>query len=257
MENKFIENYIEWIRKNVFIKSIGKNKWLIETPFLDRHNDYLEIYILKEGNNYHLTDDGFIFSDLKASGFDLSTDKRKDLFKTALVGLGINFNKKTKEIFIDTDLASIGKSKHNLVQAMLTIGDMFVLADSTVSTLFKEDVKKYFKRKDIPFNYDVRIRGRSSYEHNIEIALPIMKNKPETFIKIVNNPIKNNAEHAIFILNDIKEMRKNTKSIVIFNDSNKVGKGFIDALNAYRIESIPWSKKDDYTKQFVFEYTKD
>ncbi len=257
MENKFIENYLEWIKKNVFITKIGKEKWVVETPFLDRHNDYLEIYIVKKQNGlYFLTDDGFIFSDLKSSGFELSSPKRKELFKLALIGIGVNFNEKTQELYVETDLTGIGKSKHNLVQAMLSIDDMFMMAGPTVSTLFKEDVKSYFRRSGIPFNHDIRVIGISMYEHNIEIAIPSVKDKPETFIKVINNPIKQSAEHAIFVLNDIKGFRKNVKGMVIFNDEQNIGKGFKEALNAYKIPTIAWSEKEKYTKDFLIQFEK-
>lgn len=257
MENKFIENYLGWIKKNVFVTKIGKDKWLVETPFLDRHNDYLEIYIVKKENGlYLLTDDGFIFSDLKASGFELSTSKRKELFELALMGLGINFNGKTKELYVETEFTEIGRSKHKLVQAMLSVDDMFMMAGPTVSTLFKEDVKNYFRRSGIPFNHDIRIIGRSMYEHNIEIAIPSVKEKPETFIKVINNPIKQSAEHAIFVLNDIKGFRKNVKGMVIFNDGQSMGKGFKEALTAYKIPMIAWSEREQYTKEFLIQFEK-
>jgi hypothetical protein len=257
MENKFIENYLEWIKKNVFVTKLGKDKWVIETPFLDRHNDYLEIYIIKKENGlYILTDDGFTFSDLKASGFELSSPKRRELFELALIGLGVNFNEKTKELYVETDFTEIGKSKHKLVQAMLSVDDMFVMAGPTVSTLFKEDVKIYFRRSGIPFNHDIRVVGRSTYEHNIEIAIPSVKEKPETFIKVINNPIKQSAEHAIFVLNDIKEFRENMRGMVIFNDGQNIGKGFKEALNAYKIPTIAWSEREKYTNEFLIQFEK-
>mgnify|MGYP001573055465 CR=1 FL=1 len=165
METKIKESYIEWLKQNVLVSPIDKNKWLIETPFLDRHNDYIEIYVIQKGkDDYLLTDDGYIFSDLKASGFEIGSPKRKELFNLALAGLGVKFGDRSKELYIETDMSNMGKSKHKLLQAMISINDMFMLAGPTVSSLFKEDVKRYFKRNAIPFNYDMKVMGKSFFE---------------------------------------------------------------------------------------------
>ena len=40
----------------------------ITTPFVDRHNDSLQIYLFQENGNYVLTDDGYTLSNLEMSG---------------------------------------------------------------------------------------------------------------------------------------------------------------------------------------------
>ncbi len=259
MKEKFIENYLNWLRENVFVNEIedGK-KWVINSPFLDRHNDYIEIYIVKKAEDtFRLTDDGFIYDDLLASGCEpLGSPKRKELFKVNLLGFGVNFNEKTHEIYIETSMGGIGKNKHKLAQAMLAIGDMFMLASTNVSTIFKEDVKAFFRRKEIPFNYDFKVTGRSFIEHNIEIALPLVKTNPETMIKVINNPLINNAKNAIFTFNDIREIRREVHSVVIYNDEQKVAKGFVQALKAYGIESVPWGDREIYSSKILKNYQK-
>jgi Domain of unknown function DUF1828 len=51
----------------------------ITTPFVDRHNDYLQIYAKQENDRYILTDDNYIVEDLEQSGFNLGTIKRKEI----------------------------------------------------------------------------------------------------------------------------------------------------------------------------------
>jgi len=258
MKTKLIEEYINWIRANVFVNEIEKDKkWIINSPFLDRHNDFTEIYLVKKNEDlYRLTDDGFTYNDLKISGFEPSSPKRRELFKTTLLGFGINFSERTNELFIETDLHNIGKNKHKLVQAMLAIGDMFMLASSNVSTIFKEDVRAYFKKKEIPFVYDIKISGKSFIEHNIEIVLPMVKDNPETLIKVINNPILSCAKNALFTFNDIEEIRKEVHSVVIYNDEFKIAKGFVQALEAYKIECIPWNKREEYSHKLLEGYQK-
>jgi len=259
LKEEFIKNYLNWLKENVFVNEIEENKkWVINSPFLDRHNDYIEIYIIKKtGDTFILTDDGFIYDDLLANGCEpYSSPKRKELFKLNLLGFGVNFKERTHELYLETSMADIGKNKHKLAQAMISIGDMFMLASNNVSTIFKEDVKAFFRRKEIPFNYDFKVTGRSFIEHNIEIALPLVKDNPETMIKVINNPLVNNAKNVIFTFNDIREIRQEVHGVVIYNDEQKVSKGFVQALKEYKIESIPWSERETYSSKILKNYQK-
>lgn len=58
----------------------------ITTPFLDRHNDRLQIYATKSNGHFALTDDGYVIQDLQSSGCELKTKKRRALLETTLNG---------------------------------------------------------------------------------------------------------------------------------------------------------------------------
>ncbi|MBI4483952.1 MAG: DUF1828 domain-containing protein [Acidobacteria bacterium] len=49
----------------------------ISTPFLGRHHDAIEIYVEKKDGSLRLTDDGYTVRDLRSSGMEFTTEKRK------------------------------------------------------------------------------------------------------------------------------------------------------------------------------------
>lgn len=54
-----IFQYTEWLRSKTALRQV--DDWVeITTPYLDRHNDYLQIYAQKQNGSYILTDDGYI-----------------------------------------------------------------------------------------------------------------------------------------------------------------------------------------------------
>ena len=62
-------------------------EWVeITTPFLDRHNDALQIYARAENGGFVLTDDSYILRDLEGSGCSIKSEKRKDLLQMTLNG---------------------------------------------------------------------------------------------------------------------------------------------------------------------------
>ncbi len=112
-----------------------------EPPFLDRHNDQLQIYVKRAGDTLILTDDGYILGDLELSGFEITTEKRKRVLHSILNGFGARLQ--DDEIISEATTESFPQKKHDIIQAMLAINDLFVMAPPMVARFFKEDVEKY------------------------------------------------------------------------------------------------------------------
>jgi hypothetical protein len=67
------------INKTIFIKT---KDWVeITTPYIDRHNDYIQIYIKKSKDSFILTDDRYTIDDLLLSGVRLKFTKEKKVAK--------------------------------------------------------------------------------------------------------------------------------------------------------------------------------
>ena len=241
-----IGEYLKWIKDNTVTKAVEEGKVCsISTPFLDRHNDHLDIYLLKTNDNLKLTDNGYTIADLKMSGFEINTPKRENILKTALNGFGVKMNG-NDELYVDANSQNIGQKKHYLLQAILAVNDMFNLAQETVYSLFKEDVELYFKSNDIFFSKDIKLTGKSGFDHNIDFLIPASKNKPERLIKAINTAKKDTVLSSIMAFNDINQTRETpTKNFVVYNDLEKeVSKDVIDALDNYSVKHIPWSHKE-------------
>ena len=135
---------------------------------------------------------------------------------------------------------------------MLTVNDMFNLSQETVTSLFKEDVELYFRNNDIFFSKDIKLTGKSGFDHNIDFLIPQTKSKAERLIKTVNSPKKNNILNAIMAFNDISQSRDTkTSNFVIYNDIEKeVSNDVITALDNYKVHHIPWSRKENNISEF-------
>lgn len=241
---KIIEDYLKWIKDNTIVKTIEEGSiCAITTPFMDRHNDHLDIFVIKQGDKIKLTDDGYTIADLKMSGLDINTPKRDSILRTTLNGFGVKLNG-NDELYIEATLANIGQKKHYLIQAILSVNDMFNLASDTVHSLFKEDVELYFRTNDIYYSKDIKISGKTGYDHNIDFLVTATRTKPERLIKAINTPRKDSALASIMAFNDILRESK-TKNYVLYNNIEKnVNSDFLGALESYGIISIPWSERE-------------
>lgn len=133
-----MEKYATWLKDRTQIRDVGSNYVEVTTPYLDRHNDYLQIYVRKEDGYYLLTDGGATIQDLKASGCELDTKKRKELLNQTLAGFGVQFD--DERLFVKATADNFPLKKHNLVQAILGVNDLFYLSEPLVLSLFVEDV---------------------------------------------------------------------------------------------------------------------
>jgi Domain of unknown function DUF1828 len=122
-------NYLKWISDNTRIFQNGENH-AISTPFLNTHNDHIEIYIETLANNKILLHDGGeTIEDLKWQGVDLDgSPKRQKMLEEILRSYGVKRQGNRIETIITQ--ADAGIRKHFLVQSILAINDMYMLSQS-------------------------------------------------------------------------------------------------------------------------------
>ena len=242
---KQLDSYSNWLKDNTKLRQI--NDWVeITTPFLDRHNDCLQIYVKNENGSYILTDDGYIIDDLQTSGCKLDSPKRTDLLKTVLNGYGIQL-KGDNTLQVIATAENFSLRKHNLVQAMLSINDMFYLAQPTIASLFYEDVVNWLDIHDIRYIPKIRVPGKTGFDYLFDFGIPKSKTQPERLIKAITQPNRDAVQSAIMSWLDTKEVRPpDSKFYALINDTEReTSPSIITALRKYDVTPIKWSKRED------------
>ena len=242
---QLVSLYANWLKERIKLKAIGDTCELT-TPFVDRHNDYLQIYVKASNSGMLLTDDGYTLRDLEISGLEFNTDRRKSELKSVLNGLGVNLRGESLEVEARPD--NFPQKKHNLLQAMLAINDLFVLAPPKVSSFFREDVENYLSLHDIRFTKDINFIGKSGFNHHFDFVIPPSRKQPERVLRTINNPTKNNVSAMIFSWDDARKVRsENSIAIAVLNDQDReIASDTLHALKAYEIEPLAWNKRDKY-----------
>jgi hypothetical protein len=251
---RIIEDYIKWIKDNTHLRAIDGNKHIeISTPFLDRHNDNLEIYAYKEGPNIVLTDGGYTIQDLRMSGMELTSPKRQQIFQTVLNGFGVKVGE-DDALMIEANSSNIGQKKHYFIQAILAVNDLYSLSQESVYSFFKEDIERFFGLNEIYYTKDIKISGRTGFDHNMDFVISASRNKPERLIKSLNHAKKDTVTPLLFAFADIQAIRPNeTKNIIIYNDTEKerpVPGEVLSAMQNYGVIGIPWSQRESRVAEF-------
>ena len=77
---KLISDYLRWLKEGLRVSEL-ESSCQIATPFLDRHNDEIEIYVELSNGEVLLTDDGYTIADLESTGMSLNTPTGRRISK--------------------------------------------------------------------------------------------------------------------------------------------------------------------------------
>ena len=247
---QLMHEYTTWLREKTTLRQIAQSVE-ITTPFIDRHNDYIQIYAQKTEGGYLLTDDGYTINDLELSGCKLHTPKRQELLTMTLNGFGVQNTNNSLQII--TSPENFALQKHNLIQAILAINDLFYLAEPMVTSLFYEDVVAWLDLHDVRYTPNVKFTGKSGYDHMFDFVIPKSRRQPERILRTINRPSRDSAEAAAFSWIDTREVRSSeSKAYVILNDSeHTVSSNVTEALLKYSLRPIIWSMREDVQQELA------
>jgi hypothetical protein len=241
---QLVNGYVSWLKEELRIEQLDSS-CVISTPFLDRHNDEIEIYVEKRGDTVWLTDDGYTLSDLRHSSVVLDTDKRQRHLRSIIQGFGVR--NEGEELCVSTTPKDFPQRKHNLVQAILAVNDMFVMGEESVLQLFKEDVEKFLRLKSVAPFRDCKLAGYSGFDHKFDFAIQPRGEKPEGVIQAINHLTKERATSLAFMVSDVERERGkgNLTAYAFINDADgSINAEHLSALTVYGIKPIIWSKRE-------------
>jgi len=242
---ELIDAYLGWLPQGFSVERLHEACELT-TPFLDRHNDHLQIYAIKKSGKIVLSDDGYILSDLRTGGLDLKTAKRKAVLESMLKGFGVRLE--DGRLVVEASARNLGHRVHALVQAMLAANDMFLMAQPRVATFFWADVRAFLDEREVRYSPRVKLSGRSGYDHTIDFLIPRSRRHPERLVQAINVPSRSTIASYLFALGDTREGRgAESKAFASLNDRDReVGGDVAEALEAYDVVPALWSSREEY-----------
>lgn len=245
--------YFDWITKNILLTEF-KDFIEIETPFLDMHNDHINLLFLKNENDYLLSDDGYILNELELLNLSVnSTTKRKDYFYKTLKIFGVNYNNSSNELYVRfNNLDQYPQRQQDLLQCIIHITDMLITSRSSSGSVFINDVENFFLENSIPFSRGASYHGKSGNTQTFDFTTPRLKNIKEKIINTVNSPTGGNYMNVIFPFIDIAESHAKDDSlfyVIVNNIESEIPKNFEKSLNNYDISLLEWKKKEQIKKE--------
>lgn len=240
-----MDRYARWVRDKSQLREVGGSVE-ITTPFLDRHNDYLQFYVKRSNGHLLLTDEGGTIEDLRLSGCTLDSPKRRDLLQVTLNGFGIQLEGDALITRATSDNFCL--KKHNIVQAMLAVNDLFFLATPTVTSLFLEDATAWLDGHGVRYVPSISFVGKTGYTHRFDFDIPKSRSRPERLLRAINRPDRDAAEAMVMAWVDTKETRPpGSEAYALLNDSEgRILTAVIEALTSYEVVPVPWTRREEF-----------
>jgi len=250
---RLLNDYRAWLKDRTTLREVNGSWVEITTPYLDRHNDALQIYVRSDNGGYVLTDDSYTVRDLEASGCNLDSPKRKDLLTMTLSGFGVKMNDEALEMHASAE--NFPARKHSLLQAMLAVNDLFYLASPLVQSFFIEDVITWLDTNEIRYTPKIKLTGISGFDHLFDFVIPKSpKKQPERIVQAINRPTRESTEAFIYAWGDTRDVRPpDSKAYAVLNDTgeHKISSAVLDAFRNYQIKPILFSHRNEFVEELA------
>lgn len=244
-----LNQYHDFVKSRTIVQEKTGTEWLsIATPYLDMHNDAVEVYAKRNNGTIQLNDDGQTLRNLNLYGIDFNrTGKRQDILESILLTYGIKLS--GDELAVEANEKNFPQKKLNLLSAISEINDLYVLSKPTVASVFKDDVRDYLDEHQIIYTPHFISKGSIGLEFTFDFQ--IAYRKKEIVIKTFNSLNKNNLINFLYTWEDIKQVRtkltnKEVVGLAVVNDEIKEPKPeLIEALIAKGSQIIFWKEREE------------
>jgi hypothetical protein len=172
-ENEILNDFKKKVCGKITLKEMGKNRYMIKTPFKFEDGDLLKIILKKDNGSWYLTDEGHTLMHINYEGFEIDTPKRQELFSQAI---SRNFLENDDgEIRSSVVNNEFGNSLYSFIQGLMKIIDLEYLSQEHIRTLFFEDLKKLLdsitRPKKFEYIYE-DVDKNATYSVDCRIELP-------------------------------------------------------------------------------------
>lgn len=175
MDN-FFESYLKWLKNSVTEIQLN-NSIQITVPFLDRYNDWFQIYVeSSDNNNIRITDDGYVIGDLINCNTDLEmTDEKEFLLKVAH-DYGIEISD-TDELYIIATSETFPQCLTSLIQCMTVVNEIGILkSKKRKCNLTAFQIQQYLIKND--WEQDTEFKNKNlmvfiNKTSGLKIAIPV------------------------------------------------------------------------------------
>jgi Domain of unknown function DUF1828 len=113
-----IDGYKQWIHDQTMINHL-QDCVEITTPYFDRHNDRIQIYVSTTSDGYLLTDSGETIMDLAQSGYEWENPQEQIILNIIVNRWDVDYVKNALQVSATEDNFSF--RMHALIQAILSV----------------------------------------------------------------------------------------------------------------------------------------
>jgi len=122
---ELINDYFNLLKKEMDTALISEDLFVITTPFLDKHNDLIDVYVkLLPDEKVIITDKGETFNNLKQDGIVIGDENFMEKIDFVIYGLSISID--NDELILHANTTNFAQKFHNFIQTIIKIDSLFI-----------------------------------------------------------------------------------------------------------------------------------
>ncbi len=252
-----VESYCRWLKEETVLREID-GQVEITTPFVDRHNDLIQIFVRRGiDGGFVLTDAGYTIDDLEMSGLSLRKEELMNHLRTALSGFGVN--EERGELLVQVPVEEFPIAKNNLIQSILAVNDLYYLATPKVapkmdaSKMFRSEVAGWLDGIGIEYDFQTELLGNSGLSHTFDFHIRGSDPNPDKIVGTLNRPGVKDAKYFLFACLDVLNGASGKiEPYAILNfEGGKYADSISKSFRNYKINSFHWNQRGEYERDLA------
>ena len=226
----------------------------VRTPLMYPDGGIVDVFVLKRGDFYQITDFGETLGWLRMQSVSKRRSKKQNLMvEDVCHTLGIKLSQGQMMLRSETN-ENIGERVLRVAQAAVRVSDLwFTLRTRAVETM-ADEVNEWLSERKIPFERDVRKRGRSGREWNIDYRTRV--NEKTSLVFLLSTGSRATApritEHVLASCIDLSHFEPPKPQLVsVFDDTQDIWREEDFKLVEEGSKIACWSRPDKFEQMLT------
>lgn len=249
-----IGRYAAWLLRGSTERDLDSGWKELSFPFLDRHNDYLQVFVREDQDSLHITDDGRTIRDLRQAGYDLmAVTRRRRIAERILRGHGLDPGLLDKgELAVNAVNGEFPDKLQSLLLSMLAIDALAGTSPLNVAAMFKEDIEEWLRGIGARFEKGAHFQGKSGEGHDFDFVIPGAGRDPAKVLHAITNPDRTHVQSFTYEVMDTRAALNGDSPafFAVLKDAS-VGKKQYLALLSQDIKPVRWGDRDYFAAKLT------
>ena len=162
----------KWIQDSFAVKKINEKTYICDAPFLDVHNDYIRLFIIKQNcDDILITDNGYLYQDTRKTPSDILKEGNINISESIAVKNNVSLNFETGAFEATCKEKDLAECMMDMYQALQNVSMQGYNPSPCIEQRFAVLVGYFLKEKGVNFKRNSSFKGKSSIEYKFEFSL--------------------------------------------------------------------------------------
>lgn len=217
----------------------------VTVPFERSDRDAVTLWVVQNGDTYHITDEGETYGMLYLSNINLDQERRSKRLQT--IKERFNLDEAKHEISLTADEPELGSRLLDAIQAVQSISYLAWTRQKYTYTDFRSDVGDFLTEEGFYYTPNYDVEGGSD-DHVVDFS--VHEQPQPTYIDAIHaesaTSARGMAKKTAFKWTDIAKVDESVRRISILdNEAGEYDARTENILENYSDAYVPWSNKDD------------